>query len=88
MYFNSIMYNCIICQYSPLGGSASEGQQILMNENFNNLKDLSKEIGLTYQQVADLVSRPGLKKYQKFKFYPKITISKLDKNSVIKVSDE
>ena len=81
------MYNCKICQAYSLGGSASEGdQQILMNENFDNLKQLSQEIGLTYQQVADLVSRPGLKKYQKFKFYPKIIISKIDKNSLLKVS--
>ena len=67
------MYNCKI----------SQSEQILMNKNFDNLKQISEETGLSYNQVADLSSRPIDKSYQKYKYYPKIVIKKIDKNSIV-----
>jgi len=43
---------------------------------------------LTYQQVADISSRGGTKNYQKFKFYPKITIQRIPKNISIENKEE
>ncbi len=50
---------------------------ILHNQNYNCLRDISNELGLTYQQVADLSSRKEKKKYQQFKYFPKIEITKI-----------
>ena len=41
-------FNCKI--YHP------ENNFVLMNEEFESLKHLSKELGLTYNQVADISS--------------------------------
>jgi len=41
---------------------------------------MSEDLGLTYQQVADLSSRKEKKKYQQFKFFPNIEIVRLKKN--------
>jgi len=52
---------------------------ILLNKEFNNLTELSNELGLTYQQVADISSkRRKPKEYRQFKFYPKIEIEKIN----------
>tara|TARA_R100001530_G_scaffold135350_1_gene112346 strand:- start:715 stop:948 length:234 start_codon:yes stop_codon:yes gene_type:complete len=68
------MFNCKVFQEC---GSAS---MTLMNQDFKNLKEIASELGLTYQQVADISSREGLKNYQKFKYYPKILIQRIPKN--------
>lgn len=68
------MFNCKVFQEC---GSAS---MTLMNQDFKNLKEIASELGLTYQQVADISSRGGLKDYQKFKYYPKILIQRIPKN--------
>jgi len=68
------MFNCKVFQEC---GSAS---MTLMNQDFKNLKEIASELGLTYQQVADISSRGGLKEYQKFKYYPKILIQRIPKN--------
>ena len=52
---------------------------ILHNQNYNNLKEIAQDLGLTYQQVADLSSRKEKKKYQQFKYFPKIEIVKIKK---------
>tara|TARA_R110001599_G_scaffold341334_1_gene562332 strand:- start:427 stop:627 length:201 start_codon:yes stop_codon:yes gene_type:complete len=52
---------------------------ILHNENYNSLKEIAEDLGLTYQQVADLSSRKEKKKYQQFKYFPKIEIVKIKK---------
>lgn len=67
------MYNCKV--YQECGGAS----MTLLNNDFNTLKDISQELGLTYQQVADLSSRTEKKNYQKFKYYPKIEITKIPK---------
>jgi len=36
---------------------------------------------MTYQQVADLNSRKGLRKYQQFKYFPKIEIKEINRNN-------
>jgi hypothetical protein len=43
------MYNCKI--YHNLGDSTS---MTLHNKDYKCLKDISEDLGLTYQQVADL----------------------------------
>jgi len=52
----------------------------LLNQDFKNLREIAAELGLTYQQVADISSRGGTKNYQKFKYYPKILIRRIPKN--------
>lgn len=69
------MYNCKI--YHNLGDSTS---MTLHNKDYKCLKDMSEDLGLTYQQVADLSSRKEKKKYQQFKFFPNIEIVRLKKN--------
>ena len=71
------MFNCKI--YHDIGDNTS---MTLHNKDYNCLKDISNELGLTYQQVADLSSRKEKKKYQEFKFFPKIEINRIKKVSV------
>lgn len=66
------MYNCKI--YHTIGDSTS---MTLHNKDYKCLKDISEDLGLTYQQVADLSSRKEKKKYQQFKFFPEIKITKI-----------
>ena len=51
---------------------------ILLNKEFNSLTELSNELGLTYQQVAD-ISVGRFRKSDKniFKYQPQIKIQKL-----------
>tara|TARA_R100001086_G_scaffold87559_1_gene42802 strand:- start:419 stop:661 length:243 start_codon:yes stop_codon:yes gene_type:complete len=65
-----VMYNCKIYHdyESPI---------ILLNINVPTLKELAKELDMTYQQVADLNSRKRETKYLKFKYCPKIEINKI-----------
>lgn len=71
------MFNCKI--YQDLGSSSLT----LLEREFKTLKDIAIELGLTYQQVADLSSRTIKKDYQKFKYYPKIEIRRIPKNRSI-----
>ena len=66
------MYNCKI--YHTIGDSTS---MTLHNKDYKCLKDISEDLGLTYQQVADLSSRKEKKKYQQFKYFPEIKITKI-----------
>jgi len=75
IYIYSIMYNCKI--YHTLGDSTS---MTLHNKDYKCLKEISEDLGLTYQQVADLSSRKEKKKYQQFKYFPNIEIVRLKKN--------
>lgn len=54
----------------------------LHNQDYKCLKDISADLGLTYQQVADLSSRKDKKKYQEFKYFPKIEITRIKKDEV------
>tara|TARA_R110000824_G_scaffold14544_5_gene61720 strand:- start:625 stop:846 length:222 start_codon:yes stop_codon:yes gene_type:complete len=69
------MYNCKIYHdyESPI---------VLLDVNVETLKDLATELGMTYQQVADLNSRKNKKKYQGFKYMPKIEISKFNRKEI------
>jgi hypothetical protein len=49
---------------------------ILLDINVKNLKELATELGMSYQAVADLNSRPNPKKYLQFKYCPKIEITR------------
>ena len=69
------MYNCKIYH-----DNLSE-KVVLLDIDVENLKVLASELGMTYQQVADLNSR-GIKKYQKFKYFPKIEITKIEKKDI------
>jgi len=55
----------------------------LHNADYKCLKDIAQDLGLTYQQVADLSSRKDKKKYQDFKFFPKIDITRIKKQSQV-----
>ena len=45
-----------------------------------SLKEIAEELGLSYQQVADISSTARKKKdFTKFKFYPKIEIERIKK---------
>ena len=50
------MYNCKVFQEC---GTAS---MTLLNNDYKNLKEIAVDLGLTYQQVADLSSRKEKKK--------------------------
>jgi len=69
-------FNCKI--YHDIGENTS---MTLHNRDYNNLRDIASDLGLTYQQVADLSSRKDKKKYQEFKYFPKIEITRLKKQS-------
>jgi hypothetical protein len=56
---------------------------VLLDVTVPTLKELAKELNMTYQQVADLNSRRGLRKYQQFKYFPKIDIKEIKKCNVI-----
>tara|TARA_R110002124_G_scaffold283854_1_gene460367 strand:+ start:32 stop:244 length:213 start_codon:yes stop_codon:yes gene_type:complete len=70
------MFNCKI--YHDIGDNTS---MTLHNRDYNNLRDIANDLGLTYQQVADLSSRKEKKKYQEFKYFPKIEIIRIKKES-------
>ncbi len=70
------MFNCKI--YHAIGENTGV---TLHNQDYKCLKDIAEDIGLTYQQVADLSSRREKKKYQEFKFFPKIEINRIKKES-------
>mgnify|MGYP003140035213 FL=1 len=64
------MYNCRIYHDYDV-------QIVLLDVTVPTLKELAKELNMTYQQVADLNSRKGLRKYQQFKYFPKIDIKQI-----------
>tara|TARA_R110002020_G_scaffold115638_1_gene265781 strand:+ start:415 stop:678 length:264 start_codon:yes stop_codon:yes gene_type:complete len=51
---------------------------VLLDVNVPTLKELAVKLDMTYQQVADLNSRKGLRKYQQFKYFPKIEIQEIN----------
>ena len=69
-------FNCKI--YHDIGENTA---MTLHNQDYNCLKEIANDLGLTYQQVADLSSRRDKKKYQQFKYFPKIEITKIKKES-------
>ena len=72
------MFNCKI--YHDISSGTEENTcMTLHNQDYKSLKDIANDLGLTYQQVADLSSRKERKKYQDFKFFPKIEINRIKK---------
>ena len=60
----------------------SDTNYVLMNQEFDNLTDLAKSLGLTYNQVADISSKKKRKKdYRCFKYFPTIEINKIYNNT-------
>lgn len=57
-------YNCKI--YHNLGDSTS---MTLHNKDYKCLKDISEDLGLTYQQVADLSSRKEKRNINNLSFF-------------------
>ena len=72
------MFNCKI--YHDIGENTGV---TLHNQDYKCLKDIANELGLTYQQVADLSSRKDKQKYRQFKFFPKIEITRVKKESQV-----
>ena len=66
------MFNCKIYHSNPDGPDI-----VLLDKDYKDLKEMSYDLGLTYQQVADLSSRKEKKKYQKFKYFPSINITRI-----------
>lgn len=82
------MFNCKI--YHNISSGTEQGSSVentscvavtLHNQDYKSLRDIANDLGLTYQQVADLSSRKERKKYQDFKFFPKIEINRIKKES-------
>jgi len=69
------MYNCKIYHdyASPI---------VLLDITVETLRDLAQELDMTYQQVADLSSRKKKKKYQGFKYMPKIEINRIYRKEI------
>ena len=69
------MYNCkIYHDYdSPI---------VLLDVDVETLKDLADELGMTYQQVADLSSRKQRPRYLGFKYCPKVEINKINRKEI------
>ncbi len=64
-------FNCKITQ---------DGKE-LHNEDYITLKDISDDIGLSYNIVADIsCGRKKNLKYNNFKYFPKVEITRLSKN--------
>ena len=58
-----------------------EGHEPLFQGEYKTLSNIADALGLTYQQVADLSSRKTLKRYQEFKYFPKIEIQRIKNKS-------
>lgn len=76
------MYNCKVFQEC---GTAS---MTLLNNDYKNLKEIAVDLGLTYQQVADLSSRKEKKKYQQFKYFPEISITRIPQKKSNQLNNE
>jgi len=66
------MFNCKIYHSNESGCIF-----VLLDKDYQDLKEMSIDLGLTYQQVADLSSCKEKKKYQKFKYFPNIDITRI-----------
>ena len=65
--------NCFNCKIT-------QNELELHNQDYQTLKDLADDIGLSYHIVADLHSgRRKENKRQQFKFQPKIEIRRIEK---------
>ena len=54
---------------------------IILSETYDTLRDICKELNLTYQQVADISAKRRNKFHEnKFKYAPRITINKISPN--------
>ncbi len=67
-------FNCIIKDHKD---------EIIHNEEYCTLKEISQDLGLTNAMVYDLSSRRRDLKYSKFRYYPKIEITKLKENKIL-----
>jgi len=65
------MFNCKIYHSNESGCIF-----VLLDKDYQSLTEMSIDLGMSYQQVADLSSRKEKKKYQKFKYFPNIDITK------------
>ena len=61
-----------------------EDKDIVIHEcQYKNLKEIAEDLGLKYQAVADISSASRKKpRFQQFKYYPKIEITRLKKNNL------
>tara|TARA_R100000231_G_scaffold137933_1_gene115208 strand:+ start:1308 stop:1520 length:213 start_codon:yes stop_codon:yes gene_type:complete len=49
------------------------------NQDYITLKDISEDLGLSYNQVADISSQRIKHKNNNFRFYPKIEITRINR---------
>lgn len=66
-------YNCCIKDHN---------NNIIHNEDYKTLKEISNDLGLTHAMVYDLNTRKRDAKYSKFKYYPKIEINKISIDNI------
>lgn len=52
---------------------------IIKQGQYITLKDVAKDLGLTYNQTTELTNNGRNKTKNKFKFYPKIELTKINK---------
>ncbi len=64
--------------------SIEQNDNIIHNKDYNTLKEIAEDIGLSYNQVADIsAQRIKNNKYANFKFFPKITINRINRKNTI-----
>jgi hypothetical protein len=63
--------NCYCCEVSI------NDTLLMPMREFKTLKDIAEDLGMTYNQIADISCGRVVKKY-KFKFMPSIVIHKLE----------
>ena len=66
------MFNCKIYHSNDSGCIF-----VLLDKDYQSLTEMSIDLGMSYQQVADLSSRKEKRKYQKFKYFPNIDITRI-----------
>ena len=49
------------------------------NKNFTTLKEIAEALDMTYAQITDLKNKRTQMKQIRFKFYPEITITRINK---------
>jgi len=50
-----------------------------LNKNYSTLKHIADDLGMTYSQITDLKNKRTQQKQVRFKFYPIIEITRINK---------
>ena len=74
--------NCFNCQITQMNN-------VIHDKDYITLRDIANDIGLSYNQVADIsAQRIKNNKYSKFKYFPKITIKRINRKDDNEIPNE